>query len=66
MQQRGWILRVFHLVGKQGNFIYDYIQYSSIYMLNGKIIEVEKRLVVARGREKLVVTGVLVIELFYI
>lgn len=53
-------------MGKQGNLIYDYIQYSSIYMINGKIIEVEKRLVVARGREKLVVTGVLVIELFYI
>lgn len=66
MQQRGWILRAFHLVGKQGNLIYDYILYGSIYMINGKLIEVEKRLVVARGREKLVVTGVLVIELFYI
>ena len=53
-------------MGKQGNLIYDYILYSSIYMINGKLIEVEKRLVVARGREKLVVTGVLVIELFYI
>lgn len=49
MQQLGWILRAFHLGGKQGNLIYGYILYKSIYMINGKIIEVEKSLVAARS-----------------